>query len=84
MKKILLMASVAVAMGLFTACDSDRDDNPTLTIPETFRKSGRVFQLLGIGQNGVVTYSDLDADGKTITFTTENPTASYALVFSGN
>ena len=26
MKKILLMASVAVAMGLFTACDSDRDD----------------------------------------------------------
>ena len=56
----------------------------TLTIPETFRKSGRVFQLLGIGQNGVVTYSDLDADGKTITFTTENPTASYALVFSGN
>ena len=56
----------------------------TLTIPETFRKSGRVFKLLGIGQNGVTTYDDLDTDGKTITFSAEYPTASYALVYSGN
>ncbi len=56
----------------------------TLTIPEAFRASGRIFKLLGIGQNGVTTYDDIDTDGNTITFSTDSPTASYALVYSGN
>ena len=64
MKKILLMASVAVAMGLFTACDSDRDDNPTLTIPETFR-----LNAPAIAENNTI---DL-ANTETITITCDQP-----------
>lgn len=53
----------------------------TLTIPEEFRKAGRSFRLLGIGQTAVYTYDDLDTNGDTITFTTDYPTTSYALVY---
>ncbi len=53
----------------------------TLTIPEEFRKPGRNFKLLGIGQTAVDTYDDLDTDDDTITFTTDYPTTSYALVY---
>ncbi len=53
----------------------------TLTIPEEFKKAGRSFRLLGIGQTGVLSYDDLDSNGDTITFVTDYPTTSYALVY---
>ena len=49
MKKSLILASMAMVLGLFTACDSDRDDNPTLTMPETFR-----LNAPAIAENNVV------------------------------
>lgn len=36
MKKINIIASLLLGGLLFTACDSDRDDNPTLVMPSSF------------------------------------------------
>lgn len=37
MKKINIIASLLLGGLLFTACDSDRDDNPTLVMPSSLR-----------------------------------------------
>lgn len=36
MKKLNILASLLIGLTIFTACDSDRDDNPTLLSPTTF------------------------------------------------
>ena len=36
MKKLSILASLLIGLTVFTACDSDRDDNPTLLSPTTF------------------------------------------------
>jgi hypothetical protein len=53
----------------------------TLTIPTAYRQAGRTFKLLAIGSGTVYTYDDLDSSDATITFTTDNPTTSYALIY---
>lgn len=53
-----------MVLGLFTACDSDRDDNPTLTVPETFR-----LNAPAIAENNVVDLLNTD----NITFTCDQP-----------
>lgn len=52
-----------------------------LTVPEEFVKSGRSFKLMAIGEGQVLLYDDQDADGKTVTFTTDYPSTAYALVY---
>lgn len=37
MKKLNIVASLLMGALLFTACDSDRDDNPVLSVPSTFQ-----------------------------------------------
>ena len=36
MKKLNIMAAMMVGLLAFASCDSDRDDNPTLIVPESF------------------------------------------------
>ena len=36
MKKIKIMAMLLMGLGLFTACETDRDDNPVLLSPDSF------------------------------------------------
>lgn len=36
MKKLNIMAAMMVGLLAFASCDSDRDDNPVLTVPESF------------------------------------------------
>lgn len=36
MKKFNIMTAMLVGLMAFASCDSDRDDNPTLTVPESF------------------------------------------------
>ena len=36
MKKLNIMAAMMVGLLAFASCDSDRDDNPILTVPESF------------------------------------------------
>lgn len=36
MKKINILAGLMIGLVTFTACDSDRDDNPTLSVPDSF------------------------------------------------
>ena len=72
MKKSFIITSLVMAMGLFTACDSDRDDNPTLTMPETF-----TLNAPAIAENNVI---DL-ANTETITITCNQPDyGGYPLV----
>lgn len=54
-----------------------------LKIPEGLQKKGRQFKLLGVNENpGQMTvFDDLDNMGQTITFSTDYPTTSYALVY---
>ena len=55
---------MTMMLGLFNACDSDRDDNPTLTMPETFR-----LNAPAIAENNVVDLVNTD----NITFTCDQP-----------
>ena len=64
MKKSIITASLALMMGLFTACESDRDDNPVLSMPETFR-----LNAPAIAENNVI---DL-ANTEDITITCDQP-----------
>ena len=48
MKKLSILASLLLGLIVFTACDSDRDDNPTLLTPTTFTMNTPV-----IGDNTV-------------------------------
>ena len=34
MKKISILATLAMGLFLFSSCESDRDDNPTLSVPQ--------------------------------------------------
>ncbi|GFI22613.1 hypothetical protein IMSAGC011_01389 [Lachnospiraceae bacterium] len=52
-----------------------------LTIPKEYRRAGRSFRLLAIGEGEVYIYDDLDASNDTITFRTKKPTTAYALVY---
>src|SRR5574344_526923 len=36
MKKINILGTLAMGLLLFTSCESDRDDNPILSVPQTF------------------------------------------------
>lgn len=64
MKKSLILASMALVLGLFTACDSDRDDNPTLTVPDSFR-----LNTPAIAENNVIDLLNTD----NITLTCDQP-----------
>lgn len=52
-----------------------------LTIPKEFRQNGRGFRLLAIGKDALYTYDDVDNSAETITFSTDYPTTTYALVY---
>jgi hypothetical protein len=60
---------------------STRELQYTLTIPKEYRQVGRTFKLLAIGSGTVYTYDDLDSSDETITFSTDKPTTSYALIY---
>jgi hypothetical protein len=53
----------------------------TLQIPSKYSAIGTTFKLLAIGSGVVYTYDDLDMDSQTITFQTDYPTTSYALIY---
>lgn len=53
----------------------------TLTIPPQFRSASRSFRLLQIGEGVVNIFDDMDSNPETITFITDTPTTSYALVY---
>jgi hypothetical protein len=53
----------------------------TLSIPSEYRQAGRTFKLLAIGSGTVYTYDDLDAADATITFKTDKPSTTYALIY---
>lgn len=64
MKKSLILALIAMVLGAFTACESDRDDNPTLTVPETFR-----LNTPAIAENNIIDLLNTDE----ITLTCDQP-----------
>ena len=52
MKKIFLSSLMLLSMALvFTACNDDRDSNPTLTQPSTFTLNNPVNTLVDLGQS---------------------------------
>lgn len=73
--------SIVVEKGTEKIEKTDTELQYTLTIPQQFRKSGRSFRLLAIGQGVVNIYDDLDSNNDTITFATDTPTTAYALVY---
>lgn len=64
MKKIHLLASLFLGMALFTSCETDRDDNPVLSYPESFQ-----LYAPGAAQNNVI---DLLASN-TLTLSCDQP-----------
>lgn len=55
-----------------------------ITIPAAYRYPGRKFSLLQIQPGTVCTLQDEDMSDDTITFTTDYPTTSYALIYTDN
>ncbi len=53
----------------------------TLVIPPQYRQAGRSFRLLAIGEGTVHIYDDLDTANDTITFATDKPSTTYAVVY---
>ena len=64
MKKLNILATLLMGTLLFTACDSDRDDNPTYTLPESF--------TLNVPANADNNVFDL-INSSSITFTANQP-----------
>jgi len=60
---------------------SDKPYQFKVTIPEELRKSGRTFRMIGLAQDVVNVFDDADTDGSTITFSSNRPTATYALIY---
>ena len=63
-----------------------KSDTPyqfTVTIPEALRKPGRTFRMIGLAEDVVNVFEDADANGSTITFSSNRPTATYALIYKG-
>ncbi|MDD2971477.1 MAG: hypothetical protein PHE02_05020 [Lachnospiraceae bacterium] len=60
---------------------SDTPYQFTVTIPEGLRKGGRTFKMIGLAQDVVNVFDDADGDGSTITFSSNRPTATYALIY---
>lgn len=52
-----------------------------LTIPEEYRQAGRSFRILSMAQGTVEVLEDLDTDDTTVTFMTQYPTSTFALVY---
>lgn len=52
-----------------------------MTIPAAYRLPGRQFSLIQLGAGVVNILPDEDADDNTITFTTDYPSTTYALVY---
>ena len=52
-----------------------------LMIPKAYRRAGRSFRLLAIGEGEVYIYDDLDSYDDRMTFRTRKPTTAYALVY---
>lgn len=63
MKKINILASLLIGGLMLTACDSDRDDNPVMTIPQTFQLNApadaqnNTLDLVNYGSNGTLTFT---------------------------
>ncbi len=53
----------------------------TMTIPAAYRLAGREHALIQLGNGEINILCDEDTKGDTITFTTDAPTAIYALVY---
>lgn len=64
MKKINILVTLLIGLLLFTSCDSDRDDNPTFTLPESF--------TLNVPANADNNVYDL-INSSSITFTANQP-----------
>lgn len=52
-----------------------------MTVPAAFRYPGRQFTLIQLGVGVVNFLQDEDTDDNTVTFTTDYPSATYALVY---
>ena len=69
MKKLSILASVVTALVAFTACSTDRDDNPTLSIP-----TDASFTLYAPG----ITSNVINLDNSTdIVFKADQPNYGY-------
>lgn len=60
---------------------SDTPYQFTVTIPKELRKAGRTFRMIGLAQDVINVFEDADSNGDTITFSSNRPTATYALVY---
>lgn len=62
-----------------------KSDTPyqfTLTIPKDLVKAGRTFRLIGLAEDVVNVFDDMDSNNGTITFSSNRPTATYALIYT--
>lgn len=64
MKKLHILAALMMGLLLLASCDTDRDDNPTLTVPKTF-----TLNAPGVAANNVI---DL-ANTSKLRFAAEQP-----------
>lgn len=67
MKKLNIMASLLMGALLFTACESDRDDNPTKSVPQTFQ-----LYAPAIATNNTLDLANFAKDS-TLVFTANQP-----------
>lgn len=60
---------------------SDAPYQFTVTIPKELRKPGRTFRMIGLATDVINVFEDTDTRGDTITFSSNRPTATYALIY---
>jgi hypothetical protein len=73
--------NITLLNGTDTVKTTDVPFTYTLTIPSEYRNLGTTYKLIAIGEGTVYTYDDLDTNYQTITFQTDKPTTSYALIY---
>jgi hypothetical protein len=72
---------ISVYKGVDKVTSTSTELQYTLTIPKEYRNLGTSYKLLAIGSGTVYTYDDLDSDPTTITFMTDKPSTTYALIY---
>lgn len=53
----------------------------TMTVPRAFQYPGRIFTLIQIANGACQVLEDVDTNESTVTFITDTPTGTYALVY---
>ena len=70
-----------VRLDTYTMTNTFYDYYYTLTLPSELVAAGRTFKLIQISSKGVTILDDLDASDTTVTFATNTPSFTYALVY---